>query len=134
MLTNTESKAIAAASPSQGEQPAKAAFHNYKFDPNDPPLVRKRPYVPQKYCGRMFEDRSDQSLGQQAELYGLETVEIILPENLAESDPNRSDWGVVGLRGKCLKPGDREEMPVNQALKLVQSGRAVFVISEETVK
>lgn len=147
MPTNKESKAIAAANPSQGEQRATAAFQGpgvtarttaepqfHRFDPEDKPPVRPMPFIPVKYRGRMFDERTDQTLAQEAELYGLETVEIILPKALAENDPNRQDWGVVGLRGKCLSPGDREEMPVNHAMTLVNSGRAVFVISEETVK
>jgi hypothetical protein len=142
MLTAKESQAIAAANPSQGELRATAAFtgpgttvstttkpKHYVFDPEDKLPERPRPYIPKKYVGRMFDTRTDQTLQQQAELYGLETVEIILPEGL---DKTRTDWGCVGLRGKFLKPGDREQMPVNHAIGLVQSGRAVFVLDSTT--
>src|SRR5438552_1204907 len=142
-----DSELAAIANPGQAGASAVAAFQgpgvtvqmtteprHYRFDPEDKPPVRPQPYIPAKYRGRMFEERHDQTLAQHAETYGLETVEIILPKALAENDPNRSDWGVVGLRGQFLKPGDRSEMPVGHAMLLVQSGRAVFVVSSETAK
>ena len=142
-----DSELAAIANPGQAGARAVAAFQDpgvnvrttteprfYRFDPEDKPPVRAQPYIPAKYRGRMFEERHDQSLAQHAETYGLETVEIILPKALAENDPNRSDWGVVGLRGQFLKPGDRSEMPVGHAMLLVQSGRAVFVVSSETAQ
>jgi hypothetical protein len=106
----------------------------YKFDPVDVPPQRNTPYIPAKYRGRSFDIGNNRTLQQKSEEDGLETVEIILPEKLAEANPNRTDWGVIGLRGKHLKPGDREQMPVGHAMQMVQDGVAVFVLSSETAK
>jgi hypothetical protein len=103
---------------------------HYKFDPEDNPPQRNVPYIPAKYRNRNFDTGSNRTLQQKAESDGLETIEVILPEDKA----GRTDWGIKGLRGKDLKPGDREEMPVGHALALVQSGVAVLVISSETAK
>jgi hypothetical protein len=139
-----DSEAAAIANPGQAGARAVAAFQEpgvtasittkpreYKFDPVDVAPQRNTPYIPAKYRNRSFDTGNNRTLQQKSEEDGLETVEIILPESL---DQSRTDWGVIGLRGKNLKPGDREQMPVCHAMQMVQSGVAVFVLSSSTAQ